>query len=131
MRFGKSCDRTGRLEVVELVESARGHASCVCMASRGTTLVITKRFPLPSGPVSLRGARLARSFGVRLRCKGKSQPEIKLGATVRLRAQSGEIISGQVVYMGEEKPVPMVRVASGDLVYSVPAKILIDERGSK
>jgi hypothetical protein len=61
----------------------------------------------------------------------KIKPEIKLGATVRLKAQSGEIITGQIVYMWEEKSVPMVRVASGDLVYNVPAKMLIDERGSK
>jgi hypothetical protein len=61
----------------------------------------------------------------------KNKPEIKLGATVRLKAQSGEIIAGQVVHMWEEKSVPMARIASGDLVYNVPAKMLIDERGSK
>jgi transcription elongation GreA/GreB family factor len=61
----------------------------------------------------------------------KNKPEIKLGATVRLKAQSGETITGQVVHMWEEKSVLMVRVASGDLVYNVPAKMLIDERGSK
>ena len=61
----------------------------------------------------------------------KSQPEIRLGATVRLRAQSGEIITGQVVHMWEEKSMPMVRVASGDLVYNVPASMLVDERKSK
>jgi hypothetical protein len=57
-----------------------------------------------------------------------SKSEIKLGATVRLKAQSGEIITGQVVHMWEEKSVPMVRVASGDLVYNVPASMLIDEK---
>jgi hypothetical protein len=57
----------------------------------------------------------------------KSQPEIKLGATVRLRVHSGEIVEGRVVYLWEEKSVPMVRVASGDLVYNVPAKMLVDE----
>lgn len=35
----------------------------------------------------------------------KSKPEIKLGASVRLRAQSGEIIEGRVVHMWEEKSV--------------------------
>ena len=57
----------------------------------------------------------------------KSKPEIKLGAAVRLRVHSGEIIEGRVVYLWEEKSVPMVRVASGDLVYNVPAKMLVDE----
>jgi hypothetical protein len=55
----------------------------------------------------------------------KNKSEIKLGATVRLRAQSGEIITGQVVHMWEEKSVPMVRVASGDLVYNVPASMQV------
>jgi len=32
--------------------------------------------------------------------------------------------------MWEDKSVPMVRVASGDLVYNAPAKMLIDERAS-
>jgi hypothetical protein len=57
--------------------------------------------------------------------------EIKLGATVGLKAQSGEIITGQVVHMREEKSVPMVRVASRDLVYNVPARMLVDEGKSK
>jgi hypothetical protein len=57
----------------------------------------------------------------------KNKPEIKLGATVHLKAQSGEIITGQVVHMWEEKSVPMVRVASGDLVYNVPASMLVDK----
>jgi hypothetical protein len=61
----------------------------------------------------------------------KSESEIELGATVHLRAQSSEIIEGRVVHLWEEKSVPMVRVASGNLVYNVPAKMLIDERGSK
>jgi len=59
------------------------------------------------------------------------KPELKLGATVRLRAQSGEIIEGRVVHLWEEKSVPMVRVASGDLVYNVSAKMLVDETKSK
>jgi hypothetical protein len=57
----------------------------------------------------------------------KSKPEIKLGATVRLRVHSGEIVEGRVVHMWAEKSVPMVRVASGDLVYNVPARMLIDD----
>jgi hypothetical protein len=61
----------------------------------------------------------------------KNKPEIKLGATVRLRVHSGEIVEGQVVYLWEEKSVPMVRVASGDLVYNVPVKMLVDERTSR
>jgi transcription elongation GreA/GreB family factor len=59
----------------------------------------------------------------------KNKPEIKLGATVRLKAQSGEIITGQVVYMWEEKSVPKVRVASGPLVYNVPAHLIIGVAG--
>ena len=61
----------------------------------------------------------------------KNEPEIKLGATVSLRAQSGEIVEGLVVHLWEEKSVPMVRVASGDLVYNVPASMLVDETKSK
>ena len=61
----------------------------------------------------------------------KNKSETKLGATVRLRAQSGEIIDGRVVHMWEEKSVPMVRVASGDLVYNVPASMLVDETKAK
>jgi hypothetical protein len=58
----------------------------------------------------------------------KSQPEIKLGATVRLKVQSGEIVEGWVVHIWQDKSVLMVRVASGDLVYNVPARTLVDER---
>jgi hypothetical protein len=61
----------------------------------------------------------------------KIKPEIKLGATVRLRVHSGEIVEGRVVHLWEEKSVPMVRVASGQLVYNVPASILVDERKPK
>jgi hypothetical protein len=61
----------------------------------------------------------------------KSTPEIKLGATVRLKAQSGEIITGQVVHMWENKSVLMVRVAAGNLVYNVPASMLADKAKSK
>jgi hypothetical protein len=45
----------------------------------------------------------------------KNKSEIKLGATVRLRAQSGEIVEGRVVHLWEDKSSLMVRVASGDL----------------
>ena len=45
----------------------------------------------------------------------KKNPDLKVSATVRLKAQSGEIITGQVVHVWEDKSVPMVRVASGDL----------------
>ena len=61
----------------------------------------------------------------------KDKPEIRLGAAVRLKAQSGEIVEGRVMHLWEEQSVRMVRVASGDLVYNVPARMLIDERGSK
>ena len=61
----------------------------------------------------------------------KKNPDLKVGATVRLRAQSGEIIAGQVVHTWEDKSVPMVRVASGDLVYNVPASMLVDEAKTK
>jgi hypothetical protein len=61
----------------------------------------------------------------------KINPEIKLGATVRLRVHSGEIVEGQVVYLWEEKSVPMVRVASGQLVYNVPASMLVNETKAK
>jgi hypothetical protein len=61
----------------------------------------------------------------------KNKSEIKLGAKVRLKAQSGEIITGQVVHTWEEKSVQMVRVSSGQLVYNVPARMLVDETNSK
>ena len=61
----------------------------------------------------------------------KSKAEIKLGATVRLRAQSGEFIAGQVVHTWEEKSVQMIRVSSGQLVYNVPASMLLNETKSK
>ena len=61
----------------------------------------------------------------------KIKPELELGATVRLRMHSGEIVTGQVVYLWEEKGVQLVRVASGDLVYNFPARMLLDEGKSK
>ena len=59
------------------------------------------------------------------------KPELKLGATVRLRAQSGGIVEGRVVYLWEDKSVLVVRVVSRDLVYNVPARMLVDETKSK
>jgi len=61
----------------------------------------------------------------------KKNPDLKVGATVRLRAQSGEIVEGRVVHMWEEKSALMVRVASGQLIYNIPASMLVDERESK
>jgi hypothetical protein len=61
----------------------------------------------------------------------KDKPEIKLGATVHLRAKSGEIVEGRVVHLWEDKSVPIVRVASGDVVYNVPASMLVDDRKTK
>ena len=58
----------------------------------------------------------------------KNKSEIELGATVHLKAQSGEIITGQVVHTWEEKSVQMVRVASGQLVYNLPASMLIETK---
>jgi hypothetical protein len=61
----------------------------------------------------------------------KSKSEMKLGDTVRLRAQSGEIIEDRIAHLWEEKSVQMVRIASGPLVYNVPASMLVDETKSK
>ena len=61
----------------------------------------------------------------------KIKLEIKLGTTVRLRVHLGEIVEGRVVHLWEEKSVPMVRVASGDLVYNVPTSMLVDEGKSR
>ena len=61
----------------------------------------------------------------------KIKSEIKLGATVRLRVHSGEIVEGQVVHLWEEKGAQLVRITSGDLVDNVPARMLIDETKSK
>jgi hypothetical protein len=44
----------------------------------------------------------------------------RLGATVRLKAQSGKIITGLVVHMWDEKSVPMV-----------PASMVVDETKSR
>ena len=68
--------------------------------------------------------------GVRKMTK-KVKPETKLGATVRLRVHSGEIVEGRAVHIWEEKSVQIVRVASGDLVYNVPTRILVDGAKSK
>jgi hypothetical protein len=55
--------------------------------------------------------------------------KIDIGA--RFRDHSGEIVTGQVVYLWEEKGVRWVRVASGDLVYNIPARMLVDETKAK
>jgi hypothetical protein len=62
---------------------------------------------------------------------GESKSEIKLGATVRLRVHSGEIVEGTVVHKWEEKGVQMIRISSGDLVYNLPARMLVDDGKSK
>ena len=59
----------------------------------------------------------------------KKKPEI--GATVRLRVQSGEIVEGRVVHMWQDKSVSIDRVASGDLVFNVPVSMLVDKAKSK
>jgi len=41
--------------------------------------------------------------------------------------QSGEIIEGTVMHLWEDKSVLMVRVTSEELVYIVPANMLLDE----
>ena len=48
----------------------------------------------------------------------KNKPEIKSGATIRLRVYSGENVKEQVIHMWEEKGVQMIRISSGDLVYN-------------
>jgi hypothetical protein len=57
----------------------------------------------------------------------KANQKLNWAPPFHLRAQSGEIVEGRVVHLREEKSVLMVRVASGDLVYNVPASMLIDE----
>ena len=57
----------------------------------------------------------------------KNKLETKIGATVRLRVHSGEIIEGRVVHLWEEKSVHLVRVTSEPLVYNVPASMLVDD----
>jgi hypothetical protein len=56
---------------------------------------------------------------------------ILLGACVRLRVHSGEIVEGRVVHMWQDKSVLIVRVASGNLVYNLPLNMLVDEKKSK
>jgi hypothetical protein len=58
----------------------------------------------------------------------KTKPQIEIGATVRIRVLSGETVEGTVVHTWEEKGVKMVRMSSGDRVYNLPAKFLIDSR---
>ena len=70
-------------------------------------------------------------MGIPTNMTGKSKSEIKLGATVRLRVHSGEIIEGHVVHLWEEKGDQIIRITSGDLVYNVPMRMLVDEGKSK
>ena len=52
-----------------------------------------------------------------------------MGATVRLKVQSGEIVECRVVHLWQrDESVAMVRVASGDLVYNLPLTMLVDEK---
>jgi hypothetical protein len=44
---------------------------------------------------------------------------------------SGEIVEGRVVHLWEEKGVQMIRITSGDFVYNVPMRMLVDEGKSK
>jgi hypothetical protein len=67
-------------------------------------------------------------MGIPTNMTGKSKSEIKLGATVRLRVHSGEIAEGKVVHLWEERGIQMIRITSGDLVYNVPARMLVEER---
>ena len=55
--------------------------------------------------------------------------KIDIGA--RFRAHSDEIVEGCVVDLWEEQSTLVVRVASGDLVYNVPASMLVDETKAK
>lgn len=48
----------------------------------------------------------------------KDKPEINLGATIRLKTPSGEIIKARLVYLWE-KSVPMVRVRAVNTEESV------------
>jgi hypothetical protein len=38
----------------------------------------------------------------------KKKSDLRIGATVRLKAQSGELVEGRVVHPWDEKSVPMV-----------------------
>ncbi len=51
-----------------------------------------------------------------------------MGAAVRLKVQSGEIVEGGVVHLWQDESLAMVRVASGDLVYNLPLTMLVDEK---
>ena len=48
-----------------------------------------------------------------------------------IRVHSGEIVEGRVVHLWGEKGVQMIRITSGDLVYNVPMRMLVDEGKSK
>jgi hypothetical protein len=59
--------------------------------------------------------------------KNKPEKELKVGATVRLKVLSGEIVECKIVHLWQDKSVPMVRIASGPLVYNVPVSMLVDQ----
>ena len=61
----------------------------------------------------------------------KNKPTPEVGATVRLKVQSGEIIEGRIMLVWTEKSVLMVRIISGKLLYNIPARLLIEEKKSK
>jgi hypothetical protein len=61
----------------------------------------------------------------------KNKPEIKVGDTVLLRTQSGDVIEGKVMHLWEERSVLMVRVSHGDLVYNLPATFVRTRAGRK
>jgi hypothetical protein len=49
--------------------------------------------------LDISGVHAADKMGIPTNMTGKSKPEIKLGATVRLSVHSGEIVEGRVVYL--------------------------------
>jgi len=57
--------------------------------------------------------------------------KLEIGATVRIRVLSGETVEGTVVHLWEGRGIQIVRVSTGNLVYNVPARMLIDEKKSK
>ena len=57
----------------------------------------------------------------RRRSRSAAGRRVKEYIGVRLRLHSDEIVEGTAVHIWQEKSVQMVRVASGDLVYNVPA----------
>jgi hypothetical protein len=58
--------------------------------------------------------------------KKKSEPQV--GATVKLKVQSGTV-EGRVLLVWTEKSTVMVRIVSGNLVYNVPVSMLVIDKG--